>query len=214
MRNEIYSKVFLWLFVGLAVTFGTGFFLSMNEVMVENIINSGMYWIVVIVELGIAMFLGIRIQKMNYMTALICYLVYSFITGLTFSLLFLAYELTSIISVFAITSILFLIFGLYGRYTKRDLGKMSTFLFMGLIGIIIAGIIGIFVQNSMFAAIINIISIIIFLGYIAYDMNSIEKIANYVGEDKAAVYCAFQLYLDFINIFIDLLQLIGNSNND
>ena len=213
MRNEIYSKVFLWLFVGLAVTFGTGFFLSMNEVMVENIINSGMYWIVVIAELGIAMFLGFRIKKMNYTTALICYLAYSFITGLTFSLLFLAYKLTSIISVFAITSILFLIFGLYGKYTKRDLSRMSTFLFMGLIGIIVAGIIGIFVQNSMFAAIINIISIIIFLGYIAYDMNSIEKIAAYVGEDKAAVYCAFQLYLDFINIFIDLLQLIGDSND-
>ena len=213
MRNEIYSKVFLWLFVGLAVTFGTGFFLSMNEVMVENIINSGMYWIVVIAELGIAMFLGFRIKKMNYTTALICYLAYSFITGLTFSLLFLAYKLTSIISVFAITSILFLIFGLYGKYTKRDLSRMSTFLFMGLIGIIVAGIIGIFVQNSMFAATINVISIIIFLGYIAYDMNSIEKIASYVGEDKAAVYCAFQLYLDFINIFIDLLQLIGDSND-
>ncbi len=213
MRNEIYSKVFLWLFVGLAVTFGTGFFLSMNEVMVENIISSGMYWIVVIAELGIAMFLGFRIKKMNYTTALICYLAYSFITGLTFSLLFLAYKLTSIISVFAITSILFLIFGLYGKYTKRDLSRMSTFLFMGLIGIIVAGIIGIFVQNSMFAATINVISIIIFLGYIAYDMNSIEKIADYVGEDKAAVYCAFQLYLDFINIFIDLLQLIGDSND-
>lgn len=214
MGNEVYSKVFMWLFIGLAVTFGTGFFLSLNETMVQNLFSVESAFIILIVEIGIAIFFGVRIRKMSTVTAMICYLLYSFVTGLTFSVLFIAYKMTSIISVFAITSFLFLIFALYGKYTKRNLNRFGTFLFMGLLGVILAGIVGIFFQSDAFFMAINVISILIFIGYIAYDMKVIEQLSNEVGEDKVAIYGAFQLYLDFINLFIRLLEIFGNMNKD
>ncbi len=213
MKNEIYSKVFMWMFIGLAITFGTGFFLSLNETMLEGLINSGMFLIVLILEVGIAIFFGVRIQKMSYMTALISYLLYAFLTGLSFGFIFLAYNLTSIISVFAITAVLFLVFAIYGYTTKRDLSSIGTFLFMGLLGIIICSIVGIFLHNSTFDIIINIIGVVIFLGYVAYDINKIDKLTYYIEEDKVAVYGAFELFLDFINIFLYLLQLFGDNND-
>ena len=213
MRNEIYPKVFMWMFIGLAITFGTGFFLSINETMVEGLIKSGMFFIVVIAEVVIAIFFGVRIQKMSYTTALISYLLYAFLTGLSFGLIFLAYNLTSIISVFAITSVLFLVFAIYGYTTKRDLNSIGTFLFMGLIGIIICSVVGIFVHNSTFDIIINILGVAIFLGYTAYDINKISMLTNYIDEDKVAVYGAFELFLDFINLFMHLLELFGDSND-
>ncbi len=214
MRNEVYSKVFMWLFIGLAVTFGTGYFLSLNETMVQNLFSGGSVFIILIVEIGIALFFGLRVAKMSKITAMICYLVYCFVTGLTFSTLFIAYEMTSIISVFAITSLLFLIFAIYGKVTKRDLSKLGTFLFMALLGTIIASIFGIFIQSSTLVIVINVVTIVVFLGYIAYDIKVIEQLCNQIGEDNVAIYGAFQLYLDFINVFITLLQMFGDYNNN
>lgn len=214
MRNEVYSKVFMWLFIGLAVTFGTGYFLSLNETMVQNLFSGGSVFIILIVEIGIALFFGLRVAKMSKITAMICYLVYCFVTGLTFSTLFIAYEMTSIISVFAITSLLFLIFAVYGKLTKRDLSSLGTFLFMALLGVIIASILGIFIQSSTLVIVINVVTIVVFLGYIAYDIKVIEQLCNQIGEDNVAIYGAFQLYLDFINVFITLLQMFGDYNNN
>ena len=123
------------------------------------------------------------------------------------------YDLTSIISVFAITSVLFLVFAIYGYTTKRDLSSIGTFLFMGLLGIIICSIVGIFFHSETFDIIINIIGVVIFLGYTAYDINKINTLTNYIEEDKVAVYGAFELFLDFINIFLYLLELFGDNND-
>ena len=123
------------------------------------------------------------------------------------------YDLSSIISVFAITSVLFLVFAIYGYTTKRDLSSIGTFLFMGLIGIIICSIVGIFFHSSAFNIMINIAGVVIFLGYTAYDINKIDKLTYYIEEDKVAVYGAFELFLDFINIFLYLLELFGDSND-
>lgn len=204
----------MWLFIGLLVTFCTGYTISLNETMITNIASSGVMWMAIIVELGIAIFFGVRITKMSKTTAIICYILYSFTTGLTFAFIFLAYKMASIMMIFGITALLFAIFGLYGYYTKRDLSKIGSFLFMGLIAIILTSIVNIFLHSSGLTFMISIVALIIFLGYIAYDIKNIDYLAYNIGEDKAAIYGAFQLYLDFINLFIHLLQLFGNSNDN
>ena len=134
--NKIYSKVFGWMFLGLMVTFLTGFIISNNINMLLFVLKIP-FIVYVILEIGLVIFLSARIYKMNDTTAKICFLIYSFITGLTFSTIFIVYELSSIIYVFGITALLFGIFALIGHFTKIDLSKIGTFLFMGLLGIII-----------------------------------------------------------------------------
>ena len=212
MKN-IYSKLYLWLFIGLLVTFLTGAYTASNKDALSVIFTKGYYWIFALVELGVAIFLSVRITKMSATTAKVCYLLYTFLTGLTFSTIFIAYKLTSIIMVFGITSVLFLGLALVGMYTKKDLTKLGSYLFMALIGILISIFINVFLHNSSFDIMICIVSVIIFLGYIAYDINKISKLDGFLGEDNLAIFGAFQLYLDFINVFIDLLRLFGDAND-
>lgn len=213
MENKIYSKVYLWLFIGLLVTFLTGIYTSTNVAALSAIFNNGFYWILVIVELGLAIFLSARIHKMSATTARISYLLYTFLTGLTLSSIFIVYKLDSIILVFGITAVLFLIFALIGKTTNLDLSKFGTYLLMMLLGIIICSIVNIFLDNTMFDLVISCISIVIFLGYIAYDVQKIKKLDGFLTDDNLAVIGAFELYLDFINIFIDLLRIFGKTDD-
>lgn len=212
--NQVLSKVFMWLFVGLALTFGVAYVVSNNDTMLYNIFSTGMHWILFIVELVVVIVLSVRIRKMSTMTATILYLLYSGLTGLTFSSIFVLYELTSIIYVFAIAAVLFLLFGLIGYFTKLDLSKLGTYLFMGLIGLLLAYIVNIFIGSEAFDLGLAAIGIIIFLGFIAYDIHVIKRnLYGIENDDNLAIYGAFQLYIDFINIFIDLLRLFGKSRD-
>ena len=213
MENKIYSKVYFWLFIGLLATFLTGIYTATNKDALSVIFTQGFYWIFLLIELGLAIFLSARIHKMQPTTAKISYLLYTFFSGLTFSSIFITYKLESIILVFAITSILFLIFAAIGYFTKIDLSKIGTFLLMILIGVIICTIVNIFLQNSTFDLILSIICIVAFLGFIAYDVQKIKHLNGFMLEDNLAVMGAFELYLDFINIFIDLLRIFGNSDD-
>ena len=139
---------------------------------------------------------------------------YSFLTGLTFSSVFVVYHITSIIAVFGITSLLFLIFALIGKYTNIDLTKIGVYLFMILLGTIICSIINMFVKSGGFDLVLTIICLVVFLIYVAYDVQMIKKRRYQMLDDENfAVYGALQLYLDFINIFLRLLQLFGNRND-
>lgn len=213
MENKIYSKVYLWLFIGLLVTFATGAYTATNEDALSVIFTKGYYWIFVLVELGLAIFLSARIHKMQPTTAKTFYLLYTFFSGLTFASLFVVYKLESIILVFAVTAILFLLFAIIGHYTKMDLSKIGTYLIMMLIGIILCTLVNLFLQNSTFDIVISAISVVVFLGFIAYDVQKIKRLNGYLAEDNLAVIGAFELYLDFINIFIDLLRLFGKADD-
>lgn len=213
MENKVYSKVYFWLFIGLLVTFLTGIYTATNKDALSVIFTQGFYWIFLLIELGLAIFLSARIHKMQPTTAKISYLLYTFFSGLTFSSIFITYKLESIILVFAITSVLFLIFAVIGYFTKIDLSKIGTFLLMILIGVIICTIVNIFLQNSTFDLILSIICIVAFLGFVAYDVQKIKHLNGFMLEDNLAVMGAFELYLDFINIFIDLLRIFGNSDD-
>lgn len=212
--DKIFSKVFMWLFIGLALTFGVAYTVSTNANMVYNLFSDGKYIFVWIAELVVVVILSVRIRKMSSMTATILYLLYSGLTGLTLSSVFILYTITSIVWVFAVAAGLFLVFGLLGYFTNLDLTKIGTYLVMGLLGVLIAYLVNVFIGSESLDIGLAIISIIVFLGFIAYDMQIIKRnIYTIEDEDSRAIYGAFQLYLDFINIFLDLLRLFGNRKD-
>ena len=204
MENKIFSKVYGWMFIGLLISFITGYYVSTQPNIIYNLFNKGTFFILILVEIGLCIWLSAGIRKMQPMTAKILFGLYSFVTGLTFSTIFVAYRIDSIIMVFGITALTFAIMALVGTFTNIDLTKLGTILFMGLLGIIIASIINIFLGSQTLDLGIIIIGIVIFTLYIAYDVQKVKYIAQTLEEDKAAIICAFELYLDFINLFIKL----------
>ena len=212
--KNVYTKVFGWMFIGLLLTFLTGYTVANNTRMLLVVFQGNNWIIFSIIEILLCIFLSFRLHKMSPITAKICFVLYSIVTGLTFSSIFLAYKMGSIIYVFGITALLFGIFALIGKYTNMDLTKISTILFMALLGIVICSIINMFINNETFDLVLAIIGIIVFLGYTAYDMQVIKRSMDfYPNEENLAIYGALQLYLDFINIFLDLLRLFGKERD-
>lgn len=210
--NKVFSKVFMWMFIGLLVTFGTGYIVSANENMMYNVFKGGTYFLLIIIELVLVIALAARIQKMNPTTAKILFILYSFVTGLTFGSIFVVYKLSAIMLVFLITSIMFGLFALIGAFTNIDLTKFGTFLLMALLGVVLCAIINIFLHNSTFDLIISCVSVLIFLFFVAYDIQKIKVWSNNMDEERLAIIGALELYIDFINIFLDLLKLFGNRD--
>ena len=173
--NRVFSKMFLWMFLGLMVTFGVAYFLSQNDTMMYNLFSGKKYMIVWIAEIVVVMVLSLRIRKLSVMSARILFILYSLLTGVTVSTIFIVYSISSIIYVFLITSVLFLIFGLIGYFTKLDLSKLGSILMMALLGSLICVFINIFVRSETFDLVTTIIMVLIFLGYIAYDINVIKN---------------------------------------
>lgn len=212
--SNIMPKVFMWMFIGLAVTFLTGSYISNNPSLVMDLFKGSSVFLLLIIELVVVIVLSVRIHKMKATTAKILFILYSFITGITFSSIFVVYNIESITYVFLATALIMLVFALIGYYTKLDLTKLSTFLLMALIGVLIMCLVNLFLANETLSIGICIISIILFTVYIGYDVQKIKKLYEYeaMPEDNLAIYGAFQLYLDFINIFLDLLRLFGDNN--
>lgn len=212
MENKLISKSFLWMFIGLLVTFATGFIVSNSEVMLENVFGGG-YIVFVIVELILVIVLSARVMKMKPITAKICFLLYSFVSGLTFSSIFVVYNMESIMLVFLVSALIFGIMSLIGYSTNIDLTKIGTYFLFGLLAVIVVSIINIFLQSGTVAMIISIVCVILFIGITAYDVQKIKALQNSgLPEENLAIYGALDLYLDFINIFIHLLQLFGRDN--
>ena len=212
--NKLYSKVYGWLFVGLLLTFATGALFSNYENAIINIMSGMGYIVLLLIEFGLAIFLSARIHKMSSSMATFCYLMYSFITGITFSTIFMAFDMKVLILIFLVTALVFGLFAIFGFFTKLSLDKLGTILLMMLLGIIIASLINIIVGSATIDFIICIIGMIVFIGYVGYDMKKLPVLFDSLGEEKGAIFGAFQLYLDFINIFIYLLQLFCGSDNN
>ncbi len=215
MKDNLLSKTFLWMCFGLLVTFATAFLTATNEVMLENIfLNDTTYIILIIVELLLVIVLSARVMKMNPATAKACFLLYSFVSGLTFSAIFIAFNITSIIYVFLGAAGFFALLSFIGYTTKIDLSKMGIYLFFGLLMVIIIGLVNIFINSSGLEFILSIIIILIFIGYTIYDVQKIKYLENSgLPKDNLAIYGALELYLDFINLFIRLLQIFGRRND-
>lgn len=212
--NKLLSKSFLWMCIGLLVTFVTGFGVSMNERMLENIFGGSGFWILVILEFVLVIVLSARVMKMNPTTAKISFILYSFVSGLTFSSIFVVYELTSIMMIFLISAIIFGIMAFIGYTTKVDLSRVGFYLLMALLGVILVSIINIFLGNGTLEIIICIICLLLFIGITAYDVQKIRALESTgLPEDNLAIYGALELYLDFINIFLQILELFAKNKD-
>lgn len=211
MKNKFISKVFLWLCIGLLISFGLGYAITLNEDIMITLLNN--FTIVAIAEIIIGIVFSFRLTKMSDTTAKILYLVYSALTGVTFTTIFLIFELSSIIWVLFATAIIFGIFALIGSKLKIDLSGFGTFLLIALLGMIVLTLINLFLLDSALDMTICFVSILIFAGFIAYDMNRIIKLSKLELQEKYAVFWAFQLYLDIINIILDLLNLTGSRRD-
>lgn len=209
--NNLLTKVFRWFGLGLLVTFITAYFTSTNVTMLSLIFGTPAYIIIMISEIVVAIFLTTRIRKMESTLTKILYIGYSILTGLTFSSIFIVYKMESIIFVFLATSLIFLVFSIIGKNTKINLSKMGTYLLIALLSIVILGIINAFIMNNTLDMLLCSIGIIVFTLYVSYDVN---RIVNYYDDtENMAIVGAFQLYLDFINIFIKLLRLLGKNRD-
>lgn len=216
VNNQTLSKTFGWMFIGLLVTFLTGYVVSLNENMLYNIMSTWGMILCVVVELGLVIFLSARITKMQPTTAKISFLLYSFVSGLTFSSIFMVYSLNSIMYVFLITAVVFAIFAAIGAFTKIDLTKIGSYLLMALLAIIICTIVNIFLNSTSFDLFLSIIIIIVFIGFTAYDVQRLKRLSGtgIINEENLAIYGALELYLDFINLFLELLRLFGSSHDN
>ena len=179
----------------------------------NSLYNSGLAWVVMLAPLGVVFYMSFGIAKMSASKAQTVFWIFAALMGLSLSSIFIAYTGTSITRVFFITAGTFGAMSIYGYTTKRDLTKLGSFLMMGLIGIIIASFVNIFMKSSMMYFVISILGVLIFVGLTAYDTQKIKNmyLASDSGElmGKKAIMGALTLYLDFINLFIMLLRLFG-----
>ena len=213
------AKVFNWMAVGLGIT-GLVAYGTAASGLAVRIINSPLFIVLALGTLGLVFFLSARIDKIQASTASALFIGYSVLNGLFFSTIFLRYTGTSIASTFVITAGMFGAMALYGLVTKRDLSGWGSFLFMGLIGLIIASIVNIFLKSPGVYWVTSMIGVLIFTGLTAYDVQKIKR----MGEEgimaqgreaitKGSIMGALALYLDFINLFLMLLRFFGGSRD-
>jgi hypothetical protein len=180
----------------------------------------GVMMILIFAEIGFVFFLAARIQKIQASTATALFAIYSILNGITLSVIFLMYTQSSIVSTFVICSVTFLACSIYGMTTKKDLTSLGGFMMMGLIGIIIASLVNMFVQSSAMQMMISYIGVIVFVGLTAYDTQKLKTMSLSMPDNatgamirKGAIIGALSLYLDFINLFIMLLHIFGGRRN-
>jgi len=211
-QNDLIRKVYAWMGAGLAITaFMALTTLSSSAILNAVLGNKLIFYGLIIGELALVFTLSGAINRLSAATATFIFIAYAALNGITLSVVFLAYTANSITSTFVITAGMFGAMSLYGSMTKRDLTSWGSFLFMGLIGIVIASVVNIFVGSSAISWVVSGIGVIVFTGLTAYDTWKIKEMAAQGIEGrKPAIIGALTLYLDFINLFLMLLRFTGN----
>jgi FtsH-binding integral membrane protein len=209
------TKVYNYMGLGLLATAITAYIGAASGIYVA-LAQTPLIWLVVLAPLGMVIYLSSRLHKMSASAAKTTFWIYAAMTGLSLSYVLLAFTGVSVVRTFLITAASFGALSLYGYTTKRDLSGMGSFLFMGLIGIILASIVNIFMQSPAMHFAISVIGVLLFAGLTAYDTQDIKRI-YYAGDsrdiaEKKAIMGALRLYLDFINMFLFLLQFLGNRD--
>jgi FtsH-binding integral membrane protein len=209
---NVYNNMTLALAISGLVSVG----ISMSPVLMAGIWGTPVAWVVVFLPLVMSLGFAFLFEKMSARQAQVALYVFAAAMGLSLSSIFAVFKLGSIANVFFISAATFGAASLYGYTTKADLTKFGSFLIMGAIGLVIAGVVNLFLQSSAFAFAISCLAVLIFTGLTAYDTQEIKSHYDYTsGEEreKAGIFGALQLYMDFINIFINLLQLIGEKKD-
>lgn len=215
MENKILNKSLNQLALALFITFITGFIVSNNSELLYNL--SKYYILFIILSLGLALVMSLALKKLSPIIMKILFITFSIIEGFNFGVIFYRYKVSSIINIFLITSVILIVMSIIATKTKRNLNSLGTYLSVALFALIGAVITNLFMQSNSFELVISVTGVVIFTLYILYDVNMIKN--NYpeliklgYNENTLATYGAFNIYLDFINLFIDLLRLLGEDN--
>jgi FtsH-binding integral membrane protein len=210
------TKVYNWMAIALLLTGAVAYFTAQSEMMIQAIFgNRILFFGLIIGELALVGYISARINKLSLYNATLLFLAYAVLNGLTMAVIFMAYTSSSISTTFIITAGTFGAMSLYGYYTKSDLTKLGSLAFMALIGIIIASVVNMFMNSEMMSWIISYLGVAIFIGLTAYDTQKLKGIAingfeNEESMEKSAILGALTLYLDFINLFLFLLRILGD----
>ncbi len=219
--NSFVRSVYNWMAVGLGLTAFVAYYVANSPAVLQVVYgNPVVLPVLIIAELGFVFYLSARIQKISASMATNLFVIYSILNGITLSSIFLVYTSSSIATTFMACALTFMACSIYGMVTKRDLSSMTGFLMMGLMGIIIASIVNIFVKSSGMAMIISYIGVLVFVGLTAYDTQKLKSMAMTLPDNasgamirKGAIMGALSLYLDFVNLFIMLLHIFGGSRD-
>jgi len=210
------QKVYGWMFAGLLLTAVTSYFVSASPAILDSIFgNAFIFYGLLILELVLVISLSAMIEKMPASAATFIFLLYSILNGITFSIVLLAYTQSSIAFAFFVTAGTFGVMSLYGYITKKDLTTMGSIAFMGLVGIIIASLVNLFLHNSAVDQAVTYIGVLVFIALTAFDTQKIKQLYSESeteeGQEKGSVIGALTLYLDFINLFLDFLRIFGKE---
>ena len=209
VQNGVMRGVYGWMGGGLALTALVSLLTVSSPALLQAILgNRILFYALILGELGLVVAISGAINRISASTASLLFLAYAALNGLTMSTIFVVYTSSSIASTFMITSGMFGAMSLYGYVTKTDLTSWGSFLIMGLFGIVIASVVNIFLHSSMIYWVVSFCGIIIFTGLTAYDTQRIKKMGN--TGPKGAILGALTLYLDFINMFLIMLRLLGD----
>jgi len=217
--NNFVRSVYNWMAIGLALTGLVALYVSSSPTMMRLIFgNPLLFFVIILAELGLVFAISGMVNKMSAGAATSLFVIYSGLNGITLSFIFLAYTRTSIVSTFFICAATFIGCSIYGWSTKKDLTSWGGFLMMGLIGVIIASLVNMFIRSSAMSMMISYIGVLVFVGLTAYDTQKIKNMAltQPAGLEgavvrKGAILGALSLYLDFINLFLLLLRIFGHS---
>jgi uncharacterized protein len=211
------AAVYGWMCAGLAITAATAWFVAGSPAIIRAITANGMvFWTLAIAQLAIVFVLSARVQQLAASTAALLFVIYSVLTGATLSFVLLAYTGESVAGTFVVAAGMFGGLAAYGTLTKRDLGGIGQFLFMGLIGVVLASMVGLFWHNDAFQFVLSLIGVVVFSGLAAYDAQRLKMMALQAPAGQSSPYAivgALTLYLDFTNLFLFLLRFTGTRRN-
>lgn len=207
-------SVYAWMCAGLAITAAIAFVIASSPAVVIAVAtNRLLFWGLMIAQLGIVFVLSARVDRLAESTAALLFIAYSALTGVTMSFVLLAFTGESVATTFLVTAGMFGAMAAYGTTTQRSLAGFGQFLFMGLVGVVLASIVGVFWQNSAFQFVLSFIGVIVFTGLAAYDAQRLKAMALALPTGQIgshAIVGALALYLDFINLFLFLVRLTGS----
>lgn len=209
------QRVYAWMVGGLLITALTAAGVSSSPALIQAIFGTPLMWVVMLAPIGLVFFLGAKIEAMQTSTAASVFVVFSVLMGISLSSIFMVYALGSIFQVFLIAAGMYGAAAVYGYTTKRDLTGMGSFLFMGLIGIVLASVVNWFLASDALSFAVSVIGVLVFTGMTAWEMQKIKSqaVVMYAGEalaTKRAILGALSLYLNFVNLFLFLLRLLGD----
>lgn len=218
IATQFMYKIYAWMGFGLSLTAVTAYFVSHTSLAKIIMQNMGLLLVLFLIQLGLVIGLSFFIQKLSYATASFAFILYSIITGLTLSSLFLVYTNASLVTTFAICASMFIFLALYGYYTKKDLTSWGSILLMALFGLIIGMIVNLFLKSSSMQFILSAIGVILFSLLTAYDVQKLKNMSNQFLQEghmfkKVSILGALTLYLDFINLFLMLLNFTGSRKD-